>query len=157
MLAAGTLLAMLVLGACESAEDQEIRRLIEEIASLQEQTIAVMEATAEKRIAELRESGSESVTSFEGMWEREVETTRERHEATLTKLREAQVSGDWEIAYPEQMAMLNGSALAVVGRLRDLAEETVRSAEKRRAARSLEEQMQELLEAGRNRAEGRTR
>lgn len=141
VLAAGTLLAALALAACESAEDQEIRKLIEEIAALQEQAIAVMEATAEEEVADRREHDPGSVAQTERRWEREVQTTRARYEETLARLRGALASGDWETAYPEE----NGSPLAVVAARRDLAEESVRWAEGRRASRaSSRERMAEI-------------
>ena len=140
VLAAVTLLAALALAACESAEDQEIRRLIEEIAELQEQTLAVLEATAEEEIAQLREIGA-GVAGAERQSERRLQTTREHHQETLTKLRAALASGDWEIAYAEEMALMYASPLALVAGMRDLAEEEVRWAEEQRAAPSVMEAM----------------
>lgn len=133
-LAAGMLLAILVLAGCESAEDQEIRGLIEEIAALQEKRITVMETTADEEITDKREHDAGSVTETERQWEEQVQAFRDSHAETLTNLREALASGDWEIAYPEDMALMNGSPLAVVTGLRDLAEWSVERAEARRAS-----------------------
>lgn len=114
LLAAGMLLATLALAGCESAEDQEIRTLIEEIAALQEQRIAVMETTAEEEIADDRKHDPGKVEQTEQQWEERLQAARNSHERTLTKLRETLASRDWETAYPEETALLNASPLVIV-------------------------------------------
>jgi len=133
------LLAALALAGCESAEDQEIRALIDEIAALHEQTIAAMEARAAARSEEARERvvGPESWTA-EMLARVRAEAARNAERAAaqraeqleaerrgggegLTKLRETLASGDWAIAYPREMGRANGSALALVTSLRDRA------------------------------------
>ena len=114
----GMLLAAFALAGCESAENQEIGALIEEIGALQEQRIAVMETTAEEEIADDREHDAGKVEQTERQWEERLQAARGAHARTLTKLRETLASGEWEAAYPLDMALLNGSALAVVAGMR---------------------------------------
>lgn len=129
----GMLLAAFALAACESAEEQEIGALIEEIAILQEKTLAEVESTAAREIAADRELGVGP--GEQRLWEERVQAARDSHEETLTKLRKAQASGDWETVYPREMAALNGgSPLAVVARLRDRAQRNLVAAEQQQAA-----------------------
>lgn len=143
----GMLLAAFALASCESAEDQEIGALIDEIAAIQEQTIAAMEASAAAKDEEARERvvGDESwpaevlasVRADRARNEEQAATQRaERLEdyrrggrEGLTKLRETLASGDWETAYPREMGRVNGSALAFVTSLRDRAERRLREVE----------------------------
>ena len=106
LFAAASLLATLALAGCESVEDPEIRTLIEEIAALQEQRIGVMESTAEEDIGDAREHAPATVAQKEQEWEERLQAARRGHDSTLTKLREASASGDWEAAYPEDSALL---------------------------------------------------
>ena len=128
----GMLLAALALAGCESAEEQEIRPLIEEIAALQEKTLAELESTAAREIAADRALGVGP--GDQRLWEERVEAARDEHEETLTKLRETLASGDWETAYRREMAVLNGSPVAVVARLRDRAQRNLVMAEQQQAA-----------------------
>jgi hypothetical protein len=141
------LLAAFALAGCESAEDQEIRALIDEIAAIQEQTIAAMEASAAAKDEEARERvvGNESWPAemlarvradrarnderSAAQRAEQLEDSRRGGREGLTKLRETLASGDWETAYPREMARVNGSALALVTSLRDRAESGLRRAE----------------------------
>ena len=114
----GMVLATLALAGCESAEDQEIRALIDEIAAVQEQTIAAMEASAAAKAEEALERArgeerwpAEVLASFRADVTRNeerdaarraerLESRRRAHENLLTKLRETLASGDWAAAYP---------------------------------------------------------
>lgn len=143
----GMLLAAFALAGCESAEDQEIRALIDEIAAIQEQTIAAMEASASAKDEEARERvvGNES-WSAEVLASLRAEAARNQERAAaqraeqledsrrggregLTKLHETLASGDWGLAYPREMARMNGSALAFVTSLRDRAERRLQELE----------------------------
>lgn len=128
----GMLLAALALTGCGSAEEQEIRTLIEEIQSLQEKTLAELESTAAREIAFKVALGAGP--GEQQMWEERVQAARAENEDTLTKLRETLAAGNWEAAYPRDMAVLNGSPVAVVARLRDRAQRNLVLEEQRRAA-----------------------
>lgn len=152
LLAAGMLLATLALTGCESAEDQEIRTLIEEIAALQEQRIGVMESTAEEEVGEAREHAPGTVAQKEQEWEERLQAARRGHDRTLTKLREAAASGDWEAAYPEDTALLNASPVQIVRFMLSSRQRDLRQAEGYRAGQAAWRERRAEIRRGREAA-----
>lgn len=152
LLAAGTLLAALALAGCESAEDQEIRKLIEEIAALQEQRIGVMESTAAEEVGYAREHDPRAVEQTERQWEEWLQAARRGHGRTLTKLREALAAGDWEAAYPEDTALLNASPVQIVRSILSSRQQDLQEAEGYRARRAQSREWRAEIRRGREAA-----
>lgn len=152
LLAAGMLLATLALAGCESAEDQEIRTLIEEIAALQEQRLGVMESTAEEEVGDAREHDPGTVAQKEQEWKERLQAARGGHDRTLTKLREASASGDWEAAYPEDTALLNASPVQIVRFILSSRQRDLRQAEGYRAGQAAWRERRAEIRRGREAA-----
>ena len=158
VLTAGMLLAGLLLAGCESADDRELRTLIEEIAQLRADTLEVIQSRIE-----FAEAGEESST-----WRSTAETLASRRELRaeayaeeLEKLRLALEEDAWETEFPEAfmfgtdvqplqiVALARNSARDGLEAERERLKQDLEAEERRQAQAAEREERQQQAEARR--------